>query len=312
MGAGRYIRPSMAGWTARVLIASTLLVGVCVAPVALAAEPAAPAVTSSSAPASQPVSPSGAPARSGGGEAPGGANRACFPACRPGYICHEGQCVSMCNPPCAEDHVCVDGVRCELPSEPAPAREPVPPPLPPRGLANRTYSAIGFHLGFSGSADRGGLSQDLAPTLGFNIRADIPVVKYILVGPLVQFGAWRPEAQGGSAPSRNYYVDIDLYLRGRIPIDVDTLGVQVWAGVPIGLTLSFLGNDEGAGLDGFGVGWNVGVMFGGAVHFSNKFGIFTELGWLQHKMSHDRSPGSGSVDLKTSQGVFNIGFLFGD
>jgi len=219
----------------------------------------------------------------------------------------------MCNPPCPEDHVCVDGVRCELPSEPPPAREPAPPPLPPRGLANRSYSAIAFHLGFSGSGEHNGSNLDLAPTLGFNIRTDFPVVKYLLIGPLVQFGAWRPEALPGvSSPSRNYYVDIDLYVRGRVPIDIDTVGVQVWAGVPIGLTLSFLGNDVGANLEGFGIGWDVGVMFGGAVHFNNKFGMFTELGWLQHKMSHDRTGARGSEDLKISQGVFNIGFIFGD
>jgi hypothetical protein len=27
----------------------------------------------------------------------------CYPPCRPGYICHNGQCVSMCNPPCPPD-----------------------------------------------------------------------------------------------------------------------------------------------------------------------------------------------------------------
>ena len=24
----------------------------------------------------------------------------CFPECRTGYLCHQGECISACNPPC--------------------------------------------------------------------------------------------------------------------------------------------------------------------------------------------------------------------
>lgn len=36
-----------------------------------------------------------------------------MPACREGYTCVEGQCVSACNPPCNAGERCVDGMRCE-------------------------------------------------------------------------------------------------------------------------------------------------------------------------------------------------------
>lgn len=36
----------------------------------------------------------------------------CVPACRDGYICHQGQCVTACNPPCAEDEQCTAGAQC--------------------------------------------------------------------------------------------------------------------------------------------------------------------------------------------------------
>ena len=168
-------------------------------------------------------------------------------------------------------------------------------------------------MGFAGSVEQNGVSRDLAATLGVNLRADIPVVRYLLVGPLIQFGAWRPQAlSGADAPSHNYYLDIDLFVRGRIPMELDKIGLSIWGGVPIGLTLDFLGNDTGAGLDGFGVGWNVGLMAGVGVHFTKKFGMFTEIGWMQHKMSHDNSSGGGSADFWMGQGVFNIGFIIGD
>lgn len=45
----------------------------------------------------------------------------CFPSCRTGYLCHQGQCLSRCNPPCAEGLVCLDSGECALgPTTPAP------------------------------------------------------------------------------------------------------------------------------------------------------------------------------------------------
>jgi hypothetical protein len=60
---------------------------------------------------------------------------ACFPDCRPGFICHEGQCVSACNPPCGESEMCTADALCvaKPAAAPAPAPAPVasaPPPAP--------------------------------------------------------------------------------------------------------------------------------------------------------------------------------------
>jgi hypothetical protein len=159
--------------------------------------------------------------------------------------------------------------------------------------------------------EESGLEFDLSTTYGGNLRTDIPVARYMLIGPLFQIGAWRPDVPG-EAPSRDYYFDLDLYVRGRIPIEFKPSGLQFWGGIPIGLTLSFLGADHGRYLDGFGVGWNLGVLFGGAIHFSRAFGMFAEVGWLQHRMSHDRDLGTGDVDFRLAQGVFNLGFVFGN
>lgn len=52
--------------------------------------------------------------------APAGAD--CYPACRAGYFCSGGQCVSACNPPCGPGEVCSSTGQC-LASE-APLAEP--------------------------------------------------------------------------------------------------------------------------------------------------------------------------------------------
>lgn len=36
----------------------------------------------------------------------------CFPKCRAGYICHQGVCVSKCNPPCPQGEICTPQGEC--------------------------------------------------------------------------------------------------------------------------------------------------------------------------------------------------------
>lgn len=227
----------------------------------------------------------------------------CYPPCREGFVCHQGRCVSACNPPCPPGEVCIEGRRCELAPLYGP-NEPLPPPVKP--FESRSHGLIGFHLGFAGDVEQDDVEAELATTYGFNLRGDVPVERYLLLGALFQFGAWRPDLE--PAPDRSYYIDIDFYLRGRIPIVTDSANFQVWAGVPVGLTLDILGDDVPA-VSGLGVGWNIGVLAGGAVHFSPKFGLFAELGWLQHRISHDAEPGS-DLDFRLAQWNLNLGFVF--
>jgi hypothetical protein len=50
---------------------------------------------------------------------------ACFPACRTGYVCARGACVSRCNPPCGADETCTAQGECA--AGPAPAAQPPAP-----------------------------------------------------------------------------------------------------------------------------------------------------------------------------------------
>jgi len=229
----------------------------------------------------------------------------CFPACREGFFCRGAECVSLCNPPCPEGQACVEGRRCEVPlpgSVAAPVYEPPPPRV--RTFDQRSHGLIGFHLGFAGDVERDSAESPLDSTYGVNVRSDIPVARYLLLGPLFQFGAWRPDTT--PTPDRNYYVDIDLAVRARLPITTSSSNFQVWGGVPIGVTLHFLG-DDAPGVAATGFGWNVGVLFGGAVHFTPRFGLFAELGWLQHKISHGADVGQ-DLDFRLTQWNLNVGF----
>lgn len=49
----------------------------------------------------------------------------CFPACRAGYLCHQGQCISACNPVCEAGQVCTPEGQCAV-SAPATAAVAAP------------------------------------------------------------------------------------------------------------------------------------------------------------------------------------------
>ena len=270
----------------------------------------ASALLSGSTAAQEPAPPAPSPANAPVAASATSAQASCVPACRDGFTCQQQQCVSLCNPACPADLVCVDGRRCEPPS-PAHAvsleatpYEPPPPKVKP--FDSRSHTLLGFHLGFAGDVDRDGRGDPLATTLGFNVRGDAPIARYVLLGPMLQLGAWQPDVTPDR--SSNYYVDLDLVLRARLPITTATTNVQLWLGVPIGLTLDFLG-DEIPNVSPLGFGWNVGVLAGGAVHFTPKFGLFAELGWLQHKISHEAELGQDR-DFRLAQWNFNVGFAF--
>jgi hypothetical protein len=194
------------------------------------------------------------------------------------------------------------------PAYSGPIREPpLPPPLKP--WEDRGFFMLGFHYGFSGDVETEvgpiASSSPLASTFGFNLRGDVPIERYLVLGPLFQFGAWRADLT--PAPSRSYYVDADLYIRGRIPISAKSTNFQLWVGVPIGFTFHMLG-PELLNVSGAGLGWNVGFMGGAAVHFTPKVGLFAEVGWVQHKVTHDAEPDNYYVRI--AQWILNVGFVF--
>jgi hypothetical protein len=179
--------------------------------------------------------------------------------------------------------------------------------LPPltKPFEDRSFFMLGFHYGFTGDLEVDPLTNPLASTIGFNLRGDVPIERYLVLGPLFQFGSWR--ADSNPAPNRSYYIDVDLYVRARLPIATRSANFQFWAGVPVGFTFDILG-PEVPGVSEVGLGWNFGVLVGGAVHFTPKLGLFTEVGWLQHKVTHEAEPTSMYVRL--AQWVWNIGFAF--
>jgi hypothetical protein len=73
----------------------------------------------------------------------------CTPACRPGFACANGKCVSACNPPCAGSEICTAALQCI----PDPGAEGAEEPE-----ADRERHLVGVR-GFAGIVVGGGFSM---------------------------------------------------------------------------------------------------------------------------------------------------------
>jgi hypothetical protein len=101
----------------------------------------------------------------------------CLPSCRPGYVCLQGQCVSACNPLCAEGEMCSESGEC-VPASSQP-EAPTPPPDPSaKSVVNVHFDALGL------------LQFGLTPTVEFGkrfsgfVRLRVPntgMLSYLLV-----------------------------------------------------------------------------------------------------------------------------------
>ncbi len=64
----------------------------------------------------------------------------CVPTCRSGFLCHQGQCLSLCNPPCPAGETCSASGECAR-SAPAQSGSDGPPPVSPGQPAASTSSS---------------------------------------------------------------------------------------------------------------------------------------------------------------------------
>ena len=137
-------------------------------------------------PAGYPPPASGIPRRAA--IRPPAAAADCVPACRAGFLCIRGQCLSACNPPCGPGEVCAEGGRCQPQTAPGSA--------PPTSAysAGPYPSAPATDPALAGEAARAepyrasivGLTAELAGVLVYG-----PSVIVDIGGPFVGFGRVR-------------------------------------------------------------------------------------------------------------------------
>lgn len=125
----------------------------------------------------------------------------CVPACRSGYFCHDGQCLSRCNPPCPAGSTCQDNGECTVASTAAAPSATGP------GL--RVNQGWGGAAGVVGAVSTGIILVLTGATIAINgsdAATYVGAVATLFAGvsiPIVAVGAassrWDPQIRGAPA-----------------------------------------------------------------------------------------------------------------
>ena len=150
------------------------------------------------------------------------------------------------------------------------------------------------------------MASPLDATLGFGVRAELPVHEYILVGGLFEVLAVDADSNGYT----QWLVDIDALVKGRYPITLGEIVLEPYLAMPVGFTVGRFLDAATATADDLAnwPGWNIGLMAGAMVIWG-KLGAFLELGWRHHHVFHEYNNGGADIDNDGAMHQFamNIG-----
>ena len=129
--------------------------------------------------------------------------QACFPTCRAGYLCHDGECVSRCNPACDAGEVCTSEGTCM-------ARQGLVPPPPAMSARDEVDGGSGWA---GGAAILGYTSAGVMAVLGTTAvvineqEISIPLggaalLDVIVTAPIVAAGGASARRGTGATGSR--------------------------------------------------------------------------------------------------------------
>lgn len=189
----------------------------------------------------------------------------------------------------------------------APAIATFSPSVAFAGSANmKTRVDLLFRLGFAGKwtgLDLPGVvppGADADNSPGASLRVDIPIFRYMTLGPLLSAYAVRADFPG---LDYNPVVDISPFVKGRYPFWAGKKKAEVYGLFQAGFTMAFLRGSTRAS-DRFGPGWNIGLSPGFQILLGPRFGLLTELGWLRTQGNFTDG------NLVINQGVWRVGFVF--
>ena len=133
------------------------------------------------------------------------------------------------------------------------------------------------YVGLSGagrSSIRGWGADHYAGRLGgqTGARIEAPLARYFSLGGMAEFGGTSVRY----ADRAELYLDFSLWAKGRYVFDFKPFDLEIYGGMPLGMSLGFVDFDRGYGRE-FGPGLNSGFLMGAQFLFK-KGGFFTDLG----------------------------------
>lgn len=142
-------------------------------------------------------------------------------------------------------------------------------------------------------------------TVGVGARVEFPIMDYVSLGGQVELLSYEIDGAGFDREISGHF---DLWAKGRYVFELSSdLDLEAYAGIPIGFSVVSIQNSPGLEHQDNYLGWNMGLLMGGQLFFSERFGAMLEMGW-RHINAHNQIAGGGA-DLKTkvNQFALNLG-----
>lgn len=164
--------------------------------------------------------------------------------------------------------------------------------------------AANLALGFAGELDsqindtRG--EVDTEPSVGFDVRFELPVLDFLVVGASFGFLSVEPEGTSLSDPEREETFSFDGLIRARWVFEavMNELFIEPYVLVPVGFSMAILPDDDGSG-DDVWPGWNLSVVAGAQFIHGSGFGGYVEMGWRHAEVYDHRSATVLGVTVNT-------------
>jgi hypothetical protein len=142
-------------------------------------------------------------------------------------------------------------------------------------------------------------------SVGFGARFEVALSEYFTIGGLFEYAALQRTTFFGITPDKDKLMDFDLWVKGGARLELGPGELEVYGGVPFGLTAALVTNvgDDRDALPGYNLG-----LLGGARYWFDRVAIFTELGYRFHKVI-DGSYGDTNirVSYRISQIAWHLG-----
>lgn len=169
------------------------------------------------------------------------------------------------------------------------------PPITEPPSENRL---VGYFVGTIGGelrGNRGRVDIDADGGVGFGFRYEKLLSEWFSISPFVEWVALDFEGPG----DRFHLFDFDVLLKIRKPVRTGSVTIEFYGGFPVGFTVG-----TGDAFNDAAVGFNLGALFGAALFFKHKYGVFIESGWRMHTVWNDGDNGL------LNQGAIHFGGAF--
>lgn len=149
--------------------------------------------------------------------------------------------------------------------------------------------------------DGASVSRGLGVGGGLGARLEIPIHKYVVLGPMLEYQVINPNGFASFDADNIHSLNFGLWSKGRYVLDLAGNPFEVYVAIPIGLTI-YMGDNMDTE-----VGVAVGLMFGAQLFITDTIGFLLETGFRRDGFRERDRDFDITVRLRGIQFVMNAG-----